>query len=550
MERTLLMSCPSFHRIGTGVDGGEIMIKKVLIPTKLNTIAAELLAANGDYEVVQDETAALEDLVVQHADAYALIVRSEKVTAAIIDALPQLKVVVRAGAGYNTIDTKYARQRNVDVMNTPGANSNAVAEEVVAMILADARHVVPADASTRAGKWEKKRFMGRELAHKTVGIVGLGNIGQLLARRLSGFDCRLLGYDPVISADRAKDMKVELVDMASLFEQSDYVSLHIPENDETRGIVDGDLLGKMQDGASIVNCARAGIIDEDAMRDAKASKQLRFLNDVYPKDAEGDKSVTDIADLMLPHLGASTQEANLNAARRAAEELIDLDEKGVTSFIVNRDIPEGLDETYCELAYTVARLCRCLVGKATTPKLIETSVYGDLAEYADWLLVPIVAGIWEDFDRTVDVHAAKQYLEDMGIEYVNRPADETKGYGNSITVDLTGEVDRGTMKRMSIRGTVTEGLLMISRINEFQKLYFEPLGPTGLFLYVDRPGVIGKIGAHLAEAGVNIEDMRNPHDAKTDRSLAIVKTNQMVPTEVMDALESEIDAVSAFSIKL
>lgn len=525
-------------------------MKKVLIPTKLDLVAAEILSANGEYEVIQNDGTALADLIAAHGDAYALIVRSEKVTAEIIDALPSLKVIVRAGAGFNTIDAKHARRKGVDVMNTPGANSNAVAEEVIAMILADARHVVAADPSTRAGRWEKKEFMGRELAGKTVGIVGLGNIGRLVARRLSGFDCALLGYDPVISKERAREMNVELLPIEELFARADYVSLHIPENEDTQEMVNADLLSYMKEGATIINCARAGIVAEAALRDAKASKRLRYLNDVYPKDAEGEKSVADIADLMLPHLGANTQEANFNAAKRAAEQLIDFDGKGITSFIVNRDIPEGLDEAYCELAYTLARLCRLLVGKGTSLKAIETSFYGSLQEFADWLLVPIVAGVWEDFDRSMDFRAARSYLKEMGIDYANRKADLAKGYGESITLDVTAEVDSDNLRRISVRGTVAEGIMMVSRINEFNKLYFEPVGPTVFFLYPDRPGVLGTIGSMLAEAGINIEDVRQPHDPKTNRSLAILKVNRHVPPDLVRSISEEIEARTAFSITL
>ena len=525
-------------------------MKKVLIPTKLDGVAKEILEESGYYSVVQDDATALLELATAHTDSYALIVRSEKVTPEIIDRLPELKVVVRAGAGFNTIDTVYARARGIDVMNTPGANSNAVAEEVVAMILADARHLIPADVSTRTGKWEKKRFMGRELAGKTVGIVGLGNIGRLVAKRISGFDCTLLGFDPVISTERAKEVNVTLTDLPSLFAQSDYISLHIPENDDTRGIVGAELLAGTKEGATIVNCARAGIIDEAALRAVKDERGLRLLNDVYPKDAEGEKSIADLADIMLPHLGASTREANYNAARRAAEELIDLDYKGVTSYIVNRDIPEGLDEAYCELANTLARLCRNILGKNSALKMLETSFYGDLQPYANWLTVPIVAGVWEDFERGMDYQAAFNYLDEMGIEYVTREVDASKGYGNSITLDLTSEVDSGNLRRISVRGTLAEGNMMVARINEFDRLYFEPLGHTVCFLYDDRPGVIGVIGAALAAEGINIEDMRNPHDPKTNRSLAILKVNQRVPCEIIDAISASIHSTSAFHITL
>jgi len=526
------------------------MKRKVLIPTKLNKVARDILVANGNYDVVQDDTTELAALAAQHLDTYALIVRSEKVSAAIIDSLPKLKVIVRAGAGFNTIDTKHARKKSVDVMTTPGANSNGVAEEVVALMLADARHLIEADASCRRGEWEKKKFMGREVAGKTVGIVGLGNIGRLVATRLSGFGVKLLGYDPVISSERAKETSVELTTLEELFAKSDYVTLHIPENDATRGMLNAKLLGLMKEGATIVNCARAGIIDEDALRAVKKQKKLRFLNDVYSKDEEGPKSVADIADIMVPHLGASTAEANFNAARRAAEELIELDHKGITSFIVNRDIPEGLDEAYCTLANTLARLCRCLIGKNTALKQIETSIYGSLEPFANWLIVPMVAGIWEDFERSKDFSSAVKFLEEMGIGYENRKVEPSKKFENSITIDLLGTVDTGNLRRMSIRGTLAEGIMMVSRINDFDKLYFEPVGHTVFFLYDDRPGVIGIIGGKLASRGVNIEDMRNPHEVKTNRSLAILKVNQAVPDDVMQEISREIKAIAAFSIKL
>jgi len=524
--------------------------RKVLIATKLDAVARRTLEGDGRYLVVQDEKTDLMTLAKAHPDTHAIIVRSEKVTSQIIDALPSLKAIIRAGSGYNTIDCKHARKRGVDVLTTPGANANAVAEEVIGMMLADARHIIEADASARRGEWEKTRFMGTEIAGKTVGIVGLGNIGRLLAKRLSGFECRLLGYDPIISGERAREMNVELAPIEKLFAESDYVTLHIPENDETRGMVNARLLGLMKEGATLINCARSGVIDEDALRAIKSVKKLRFLNDVYPKDEPGPKSVADIADIMLPHLGASTHEANANAARRAAEELIELDFKGVTSFIVNRDIPDGLDEAYCRLANTLARLCRCLMGRSASLKLIETSFYGTLEPFGQWLLVPIVAGIWEDFETTLDASAARRYLDEMGIEYVNRKVDPNKKFDNSMTIDLTGTVDADNLRRVSIRGTVAEGILMVSRINEFDKLYFEPVGHTLFFLYDDRPGVIGTIGSKLAASNVNIEDMRNPHDTKTNRSLAILKVNQRVPDELMEEIGREIRALASFSVRL
>lgn len=526
------------------------MKRKILIPTKLDKVARNILEANGNYEVAQDDATPLVELAKKHSDAYAMIVRSEKVSAEVIDSLSQLKLIVRAGAGYNTIDTKHARKKGVDVMTTPGANSNGVAEEVIALMLADARQLVEADISARAGKWEKKRFMGRELAHKTVGIVGLGHIGQLAAKRLSGFEVKLLGFDPVISTQRAEEINIELTDLETVFSRSDYITLHIPENQETRGLVGTRLLSLMKNGATLINTARAGVVNEAELREVKKTKKIRFLNDVYPKDEEGPKSVADVADLMAPHLGATTVELNFNAAKRAAEEIIEFDEKGVTSFIVNRAIPEGLDEKYCELANTISRLCRCLTGKKSTLKMLETKIYGSLKTYSEWLLVPVVAGISEEFDRSSDVGAARKYLQEMGIEYKNSEGSDAKNFGNAITIDMSAQIASGSLRNVSIRGTITEGVLMVSRIDEFRKLYFEPKGPTAFFLYDNPQGVLGSIGVKLAGKGINIEDVRNPHDPKTNRSLAIMKVNQAIPDELMNEIGREIRAISAFHIVL
>lgn len=311
-------------------------MKKVLIPTALDSVAKEMLEAHGGYAVTQIPKCDILQFAKENPDLHALIVRSEKITAEIIDAAPQLKVIVRAGAGYNTIDIAHARAKGVDVMNTPGANSNGVAEEVVALMLAAARKLIPADASCRAGKWEKTAFMGTEITGKTIGIVGLGHIGRLVVKRLSGFEPKLLGYDPGVTPQQAAELGVKLVSLDELFAQSDYVTLHLPEIAETKGLVNHALLSQMKPGATLINCARAGIVNEADLRALKAEKKIRFLNDVYPKDEEGPKSVADIADVMVPHLGASTCEANAKAAELAAQELIDLDEKGIDKAVVNR----------------------------------------------------------------------------------------------------------------------------------------------------------------------------------------------------------------------
>lgn len=522
-------------------------MRKVLIPTKLNSICEDLLRAEG-YDVVQDADCSIDALVAQHPDAAALVVRSENVTAEIIDALENLRLVVRAGAGYNTIDVKHARRKGVDVMNTPGANSNAVAEEVVTLVLAAYRHVLRGDSSTREGLWEKKKLMGRELAGKTVGLVGLGNIGQLVVRRLSGFDVRVLGYDPVLSAARAEDLGVELVSMEELFTRCDIVSLHIPETDETRGMIGRKYLELMPAGAMLVNCARAGVLDEDDLRAVKEERDLVFCNDVYPADAPGPKSVADIADIMLPHLGASTVEANSNAARRAAEQMIDYFERGIDKYVVNKGIPAELDEKYQLLAFSLTKVARAYLGNVP-PSRIEASFYGGLREYAQWLLGPIVLGLSAEFDPVFDHQDAEAFLKAKGIDFVIREADEKKAYGKSITVDLfEGQGD--TVTKVSVRGTVTEGYPMVSRINAFDKLYFEPRGYSALTVYRDRPGMLAKITAVFAAHGINIEDIRCPHDAKSGTSIAVFKLNRAVTQPILDEIIASAAVDKAVSLAL
>ena len=522
-------------------------MRKVLIPTKLDKVAADLLTQKG-FEVVFDTATPMDELIKRNPDTEVLIVRSENVTPEVIDALPKLKLVVRAGAGFNTIDIKYARKRDVDVMNTPGANSNGVAEEVVALMLAASRHVLAADASTRAGNWEKSKFLGHEITGKTVGILGLGHIGQLLVKRLSGFDVQVLGYDPVLSPALAEKLNVKLATIEEIFSQADFISLHIPENNETRGMINRRLFELMKPGAMLLNCARAGIINEDDLRAVKAEKKIIFCNDVYPKDAAGPKSIADLCDIMMPHLGANTFEANFVAARRSAEQTIDYFEQGVTNCVVNKALPDGLDANYQKLAFVLTKLVDAYLNEKGNPSRIETSFYGDLAQYAKWMTPAIAAGIAADFAADVEVTStpkdAEAFLKNSGVELVNREVDNGKGYGESMTIDLFA--GSAPIFRAGARGTITEGKLMISRLNDFDFLYLDPTGNHLFVEYKDAPGVIGRIAGILGEKNINIMDIRAPQDVKSGRSLTVVKTNVAVPDVLVEKIREAVNADSAF----
>jgi len=518
-------------------------MRKVLIPTKLDKFAAAMLEEKG-YNVVLDTTSSFEDAIKANSDAEALIVRSEKVTAEIIDQLPQLKLIVRAGAGYNTIDIKYARSRDIDVMNTPGANSNGVSEEVVAMMLAGSRFLVEADISTRAGNWEKSKFLGKEVTGKTVGILGLGHIGQLVVKRLSGFEVKVLGYDPFLSPVLAEKLGVELASVEKIFSECDYITLHIPENDETRGMINAKLFSLMKPGAMLVNCARAGVVNEDDLRAAKAEKKILFCNDVYPKDAEGPKSVADIADIMLPHLGANTKEANLCAARKAAEQTIAYFEQGVTSCVVNKALPDGLDAKFQKLAYVLTALDSAYLG-CDNPSRVETSFYGDLTQFAAWMTPAIAAGISSDFAVTQSPKDAEKFFSEAGVELINREADNAKGYGNAMTIDLfTGS---NPINKAGARGTITENKLMVTRLGDFDELYLDPAGNHLFVEYTDAPGVIGIIAGILGVNNINILDIRAPQSSDGKRALSVLKTSVNVPADIICQISEAVKAVRAFS---
>jgi len=406
------------------------------------------------------------------------------------------------------------------------------------------RHLVAGDMTTRGGLWEKKKFMGSELTGKTVGILGLGHIGQLLVRRLSGFEVKIMGYDPFLSAELAKQLGVKFATLEEIFSECDIVSLHIPENNETRGMINSSLFSLMKPGAMLVNCARAGVVNEEDLRAAKQAKKIIFCNDVYPKDEAGEKSVADIADLMLPHLGANTHEANFVAAKRAAEQTIDYFEHGITNCVVNKEIPDNLNPKYQKLAYVVTAIAYNYLG-GTQPSRIATSFYGNLNQFAKWMTAPIVAAISREVDPH-DAADATNFLASRGVELTNRTVDESKNYGDAMTIDLfAGAGD--SIHTISVRGTMAENHLMISRIGDFEHIYLEPSGDILFVEYSDAPGIIGKIAGLLGEKNINIIDIRSPQSLDASKSLAIIKTNVPVPELIVAKIKETVNATVAFT---
>lgn len=523
-------------------------MKKVLIPTKLDTVAAKMLAAQS-FDVVQDAETPIDVQAAANADAEILVVRSEKVTPAVIDALPKLKIVVRAGAGFDNIDIAYAREKNIDVMNTPGANANGVAEEVVAMILAVFRHIVPADVSTRAGRWEKKKFMGRELTKKTVGIVGLGNIGRLLAKRLQGFEPTLIGYDHFLAKQRAINIGVKPVPLEQIFEESDIISLHVPGGASTQKLVNAELISKMKDGALLINCSRYGVVDEEALAAAKAAgKKIFYATDVHPKDAEGEKPSAPVADLILPHLGANTKEANFNAAKRAAEEIIAYFDNGDTSCVVNAETPVGLNPMQLRLAKMLAVIAR-YIGENKPIRRVECTFSGSLRSFRKWFVPQILEGLLPEAEKRLMPPAAEISLREHGIGYAALEPLDGNVEEDSIHLAVMTERD-GRSATASVRGIVAEDVPIVSSINGFKSLYFDLRGHLLFVRYTDRPGVLARIASVLGDAEINIENIAAPIDHSVGETLAVIKTNKPVSTAQVSAITTLIKALDVFAVTL
>jgi D-3-phosphoglycerate dehydrogenase len=279
-----------------------------------------------------------EEIVKIIADYEALIVRSAtKVTKAIIDAGGNLKVIGRAGAGVDNIDVQAATDKGVWVMNTPGGNASAVAELALGMMFALARHIARADASMKAGKWEKKIFSGTELSNKVLGLVGIGNVGSIVGRKAKALGMEVLAYDPYVPAEKAADMGISLVGLNEIYKKSDYVSIHVPKSAETKDLINKEALDKMRDGVFIVNCARGGIVvEKDLLEALNSGKVQGAAVDVFDAEPPADLSLAKQQHVVAtPHIGASTKEAQVNVAVMIARQVGDLLTKNIVVNVVN-----------------------------------------------------------------------------------------------------------------------------------------------------------------------------------------------------------------------
>jgi D-3-phosphoglycerate dehydrogenase/(S)-sulfolactate dehydrogenase len=482
-----------------------------------------------------------------------LAVRSAtKVTARLLEQAARLKVVGRAGVGVDNVDLEAATRKGVVVMNTPGGSAVTVAELALAMILSLYRHVADATASVKAGKWEKKRFQGRELAGKTLGVVGIGNIGSVLVDRCRALRMRAIAYDPFISPEAATKLGVELVELEALWRDADVVSLHVPLTDQTRGLVGTATLARMKKGALLVNCARGGVVDEAALAESLAAGHLGGAAlDVFAEEPpRADHPLLKLDNVVLtPHLGASTEEAQSAVAVAVAEQMAQFLLHGVVRNAVN--VPSLPAETlgrlgpWLPLAEKLGALAGQLVPAGPSEVVVELA--GELAEApARPLSNRVLAGLLRGaLETPVNAVSAPAVARERGLVLKEATTAEPHDYVSLLTVTV-----RGTGGEAVVAGTVYgRQEARIVRLNAF-RLEAVPAGHVILCENDDAPGVVGNLGTALGTAGINIARISLSRTDDRTRAFAFLNVDQAPTVEVQAALRAlpHVRAVHAIQL--
>ncbi len=511
------------------------MAPKVLISDQISPAAVRILTDRGiDVTYEPDLGRDRERLAAVIGAFDGLAIRSAtRVTPRILAAAARLKVIGRAGLGLDNVDVPAATAHGVIVMNTPFGNSITTAEHAIAMLFAVARQIPAADASTQAGRWEKNRFMGVELASKTLGIVGCGTIGALVSERALGLKMKVVAFDPFLSAERALDLGVEKVDFDTLLARADFISLHTPLTDRTRNILDAQAIGRAKDGVYIINCARGGLVDEAALRAAlESGKVAGAAFDVFSAEPATDNVLFGAPNMVCtPHLGAATTEAQENVALQVAGQIADYLLGGAVTNAVN--MPSISAEEAPKLA-PFARLAGQLGFFAG--QLAESSLTGVRVEFegavagmnVKALTAAALAGLFRPLLQTVNIVSAPAIARERGIriEEVRRDA---QGSHESI-VKLTVETDRD---EHPVAGTVfADDRPRIIEIGGVQ--VDAAIAPHMLYIASeDKPGFVGALGTVLGEAGINIATFSLGRRAAGGEAVCLAEVDGPVPPAVL-----------------
>jgi D-3-phosphoglycerate dehydrogenase / 2-oxoglutarate reductase len=528
---------------------------KILVCDPVSPKGIELLQKRPEFQVVVlDKRHSEDELQPLVADVHAIVVRSEtKITRKIMESAPELRVVGRAGVGVDNVDVEAATQRGVIVMNTPAGNTISTAELTFSMLMSLARKIPQANASIKSGEWNRKAYQGVELHKKTLGIIGLGRIGTEVAKRAQVFGMKVLAYDPYLALSRAQSMQIELVPLERIYAESDFITVHIPMTDETRGMINASVMAKMKKGVRLINCARGGIIKEDDLAAAIKSGQVAGAAlDVYetePPPAEFKlRQMPEV--IMTPHLGASTVEAQTNVGIEIAEAIQDYLLTGAVRNAVN--LPNldaktfALVKPYLGLGEKLGKLMGQIAQKRNERIIIT---YGGKANEmpTDPITRAVLRGFLEPAcGREVNFVNVRSMAASLGLLVQEIKSNEETDFNEWLHVAVH---DGG--ERISAGGTFF-GARMQPRI---VRLYSQPVDivPDGVLFLMrnkDRPGIVGEIGGLMAKFQVNIASMSLNRDKAGGHALTVLNLDSVPPAALLDKVAKDPDISNVRVVKL
>jgi D-3-phosphoglycerate dehydrogenase len=512
------------------------MAPRVLIADRLSPTAVQIFKDRGietdvKIDLERDQLIA----IIGQYDGLALR-SATKVTEKVIAAASNLKVIGRAGIGVDNVDVPAATAKGIIVMNTPFGNSITTAEHAVALLFALARQIPQADASTQAGKWEKNRFLGVELTAKTLGVIGCGNIGSIVADRALGLHMKVVAYDPYLSPERAADVGVEKVELDELLTRADFISLHTPLTDKTRNILGAGNLAKAKKGVRIINCARGGLVDEKALRAALDSGHVAGAAfDVFTAEPATDNPLFGHPNVVAtPHLGAATTEAQENVALQIAEQMADYLLRGAISNAINFPSITAEEAPKLRPFIALAEKLGSFAGQLTETGInkVRISYEGAVAQMKTKALTSAaVAGLLRPMLQNVNVVSAPIVARERGIVVEEMTRDAVGDYESLITLTVVTE----RMER-SVSGTVyADGR---PRIVDIKGIRMDAeFGQSMIYVTnEDKPGFIGRLGTLLGNAGINIATFHVGREAAGANAIALIEIDGAIPAEVLAAV--------------
>jgi D-3-phosphoglycerate dehydrogenase len=511
------------------------MAPRVLISDALSPAAVQIFKDRGVAVEFQPNLGKdREKLAEMIGDFDGLAIRSAtKVSAKILDKARKLKVIGRAGIGVDNVDIAAATARGVIVMNTPFGNSITTAEHAITLMLALARQIPQADASTKAGKWEKNKFMGVEIFGKTLGVIGCGNIGSIVADRAIGLKMKVITYDPYLSAERAMQLGVEKVEFEDLLRRADFITLHTPLTDKTRNIIDAKALAAMKKGVRIINCARGGLIDEAALAEAlKSGRVAGAALDVFWEEPATQNPLFGLPNVVCtPHLGASTTEAQENVALQIAEQMSDYLLRGAISNAVNFPSISAEEAPRLKPFIALAEKLGSFAGQLTETGIskVQLSYEGVVAQMNTKALTSAaLAGLLRPMLGDVNVVSAPVIAKERAMIVEETTREGHCDYESLITVTVTTE-----RQSRHVSGTVfADGRPRIVNIKGIRM--DAEFGPSMIYITnLDKPGFIGKFSSTLGDAGINIATFHVGRDAPGGNAIALIEIDGELPPEVL-----------------